>query len=277
MTISPSRAVLACCLLLAASGRAADAPLRVSMIPTTDPSRMLRDAEPLVKRLEQATGRKVTLTIPQNYAAVVEALVQGQVDVAHLGGFTFVQANKRAGAVPLVQRDRDRAFHSKFITARDDVRTLADLRGKRFAFGDVNSTSGHLMPAYYMRKEKVDPAVLEQAIYTGGHDATALAVAERRVDAGALDEAVWERLGKEGKIESHEGPRLLDHARVRRLPLGGAEGARPGGGAEGRRRLPGARTGPGRGPAHPGPPLGEGPLRGGRRRGVRAAPGSGGG
>ena len=78
------------------------------MIPTTDPSRMLRDAEPLVARLEKATGRKVTLTIPQNYAAVVEAMVQGQVDVAHLGGFTFVQANKRAGAVPLVQRDRDR-------------------------------------------------------------------------------------------------------------------------------------------------------------------------
>ena len=89
------------------------------MIPTTDPSKMLRDAEPLVARLEKATGRKVTLTIPQNYAAVVEALVQGQVDVAHFGGFTFVQASKRAGAIPLVQRDRDREFHSKFITARD--------------------------------------------------------------------------------------------------------------------------------------------------------------
>ena len=171
------------------------------MIPTTDPSRMLRDAEPLVARLERATGRKVALTIPQNYAAVVEALVQGQVDVAHLGGFTFVQASKRAGAVPLVQRDRDREFHSKFITARDDVRGLADLKGKRFAFGDVNSTSGHLMPAYFMRKEGVDPAVVDQAIYTGGHDATALAVSERRVDAGALDEAVWERLTKDGKID----------------------------------------------------------------------------
>ena len=197
-----SRAVLACCLFLAAPGWAADAPLRVSMIPTTDPSRMLRDAEPLVARLEKATGRKVTLTIPQNYAAVVEAMVQGQVDVAHFGGFTFVQANKRAGAVPLVQRDRDREFHSKLITARDDVRSLADLRGKRFAFGDVNSTSGHLMPAYFMRKEGVDPAVIDQAIYTGAHDATALAVAERRVDAGALDEAVWERLTKEGKIDA---------------------------------------------------------------------------
>ena len=70
------------------------------MIPTTDPSKMLRDAEPLVARLEKAAGRKVSLTIPQSYAAVVEALVQGQVDVAHLGGFTFVQASKRAGAVP---------------------------------------------------------------------------------------------------------------------------------------------------------------------------------
>ncbi len=171
------------------------------MIPTTDPSRMLRDAEPLVARLEKATGRKVILTIPQSYAAVVEALVQGQVDVAHLGGFTFVQASKRAAAVPLVQRERDREFHSKFVTARDDVRTLADLKGKRFAFGDVNSTSGHLMPAYFMRKEGVDAAVVEQAIYTGGHDATAFAVAERRVDAGALDEAVWERLVSQGKVD----------------------------------------------------------------------------
>jgi phosphonate transport system substrate-binding protein len=200
MTVSP-RAVLACLFLLAATGRAAEAPLRVSMIPTTDPSKMLRDAEPLVARLEKATGRKVTLTIPQNYAAVVEAMVQGQVDLAHLGGFTFVQANRRAGAVPLVQRARDRDFHSRFITARDDVRSLADLKGKRFAFGDVNSTSGHLMPAYFMRKEGVDPAVVDQAIYTGGHDATALAVAERRVDAGALDEAVWERLTREGKVD----------------------------------------------------------------------------
>ena len=201
MTASPSRAVLGLFLLLAAPGWTAEAPLRVSMIPTTDPSKMLRDAEPLVARLEKATGRKVTLTIPQSYAAVVEALVQGQVDVAHLGGFTFVQANKRAGAVPLVQRDRDREFHTKFITARDDVRSLADLKGKRFAFGDVNSTSGHLMPAYFMRKEGVDPLVVDQAIYTGGHDATALAVAERRVDAGALDEAVWERLTRDGKVD----------------------------------------------------------------------------
>ena len=218
MTVTRLRLALLV-LLLAGATKAADAPpLRVSMIPTTDPSKMLRDSEPLVARLEKATGRKVKLTIPQNYAAVVEAMVQGQLDLAHFGGFTFVQANKRAGAVPLVQRERDRAFHSKFITARDDVKSLADLKGKRFAFGDVNSTSGHLMPAYFMRKEGVDPGVIDGAIYTGAHDATALAVAEKRVDAGALDEAVWDRLVKEGKIDANKvrvfwtTPAFVDYA-----------------------------------------------------------------
>lgn len=202
MTVTPLRLALVS-FLLASAPRPVDAPpLRVSMIPTTDPSKMLRDSAPLVARLEKVTGRKVKLTIPQYYAEVVQDLVEGELDVAHLGGLTFLLASKRAGVVPLVQRERDRAFHSKFITAREDIKSLADLRGKLFAFGDPNSTSGHLMPAYFMRKEGVDPAVLDRAIYTGGHDATAMAVAQKQVDAGALDELVWGRLVAEGKVDA---------------------------------------------------------------------------
>jgi ABC-type phosphate/phosphonate transport system substrate-binding protein len=54
------------------------------------------------------------------------------------------------------------------------VPTNYDLKGHSFAFGDVNSTSGHLMPAYYKRAANVDPGILAKALYTGGHDATAL-------------------------------------------------------------------------------------------------------
>jgi phosphonate transport system substrate-binding protein len=172
------------------------------MIPAMDPPKMVRDAAPLVARLEKATGRKVILSVPQDYATVVKAIIEGRVDVAHLGGFTFIQANQRAGVIPVVQRAQDREFHSIFITSRDDVRSLADLKGKKFAFGDVNSTSGHLMPAYFMRLAGVDPAVVDRAIFTAGHEATALAVAEARADAGALDETVWERLTKDGKIDT---------------------------------------------------------------------------
>jgi phosphonate transport system substrate-binding protein len=185
------------------AGGSAPTTLRVSMIPTTDPSKLLRDSEPLVQRLEQKTGLKIELTVPTNYAAVVEAIANDQVDVAYLGGFTYVQASKRAGVVPLVQRDRDQAFHSLFVTQPDSgISSLTDLGGKKFAFGDVNSTSGHLMPEYFMREASVDPSVIAGALYTGGHDATALAVQNKKVDAGAMDETVFAKMTAEGKLDA---------------------------------------------------------------------------
>ncbi|NJM40226.1 MAG: phosphate/phosphite/phosphonate ABC transporter substrate-binding protein [Anaerolineae bacterium] len=131
-----------------------------------------------------------------------KALVAGKVDVAYLGGFTYVQARKRAGVEPLVQRERDQQFHSVFVTAADSpIQGLADLAGRSFAFGDVNSTSGHLMPEFFMRQAKVDPEVIAKALYTGGHDATLLAVANKKVDAGAMDEAVFQKMTNDGKVD----------------------------------------------------------------------------
>jgi len=175
------------------------------MIPTTDPGKMLRDGQPLIDYLEKKTGTKITMTIPTNYAAVVEAMANDQVDIAHFGGFTFVQISARAGARPLVQREQDQKFHSLFITQPgSSISNLKNLAGHSFAFGDVNSTSGHLMPEYYLRDAKVDVRVIEKALYTGGHDATALAVANKKVDAGVLDENVFQTMIKSGKITDRQ-------------------------------------------------------------------------
>lgn len=175
--------------------------LRLSMIPTTDPGKIVRESQPFLDYLEKVTAARVELTVPTNYAAVVEAVANDRVDIAYFGGFTYVQASARAGVVPLVQRERDQAFHSLFITQQDSpIHSLADLKGHSFAFGDVNSTSGHLMPAYFLRQQGVDPGVIDKAMYTGGHDATALAVANKKVAAGALDELVFTRMIKEGKL-----------------------------------------------------------------------------
>jgi phosphonate transport system substrate-binding protein len=183
------------------SGRSSEAVLRVAMIPSTDPGKIVRESQPLVNYLERETGSRVELVVPTNYAAVVEAIANDRVDIAYLGGFTFVQASQRAGVRPLVQRERDQNFHSVFITQPGSgINTLADLKGHSFAFGDVNSTSGHLMPAYYMRAAGIDPGALAKTLYTGGHDATALAVANAKVDAGAMDELVYTTMMKTGKI-----------------------------------------------------------------------------
>jgi phosphonate transport system substrate-binding protein len=176
--------------------------LRLSMIPTTDPGKVIRESQPLVEYLERETGAKIDLTVPTNYAAVVEAISNDQVDIAYLGGFTYVQASKRAGVLPLVQRERDREFHSLFITHKDSgINSLGDLKNRKFAFGDVNSTSGHLMPEYFMRQAGVDLEVITNALYSGGHDATALAVANKKVDAGALDETVYQKMVADGKLD----------------------------------------------------------------------------
>lgn len=179
--------------------------LRVAMIPSTDPGKIVRESQPLVGYLEKETGSHVELVVPTNYAAVVEAIANDRVDIAYLGGFTFVQASKRAGVQPLVQRERDQNFHSVFITQpASGIKTLGELKGHTFAFGDVNSTSGHLMPAYYMRDAGLDPAALTKTLYTGGHDATALAVANGKVDAGAMDELVLGNMLKSGKVSESQ-------------------------------------------------------------------------
>jgi phosphonate transport system substrate-binding protein len=179
--------------------------LRLAMIPSTDPGKIVRDSQPLVKYLEKETSSRIELVVPTNYAAVVEAIANDRVDIAYLGGFTFVQASRRAGVLPLVQRERDQNFHSVFITQpKSGINSLADLKGHSFAFGDVNSTSGHLMPAYYMRAANVDQGVIAKALYTGGHDATALAVANGKVDAGAMDELVFGSMMKSVKITAEQ-------------------------------------------------------------------------
>ncbi|HWZ01810.1 MAG TPA: putative selenate ABC transporter substrate-binding protein [Edaphobacter sp.] len=200
--------------------------LRVSMIPSTDPGRIARESQPLIDYLQRETGATIEFTVPTSYAAVVEAITNDKVDIAYLGGFTYVQASSRAAVKPLVQRLQDKNFHSRFITQPDSpIQSLSDLKGHTFAFGDVNSTSGHLMPSYYMRQEHVDPAVIDKAIYTGGHDATALAVANKKVDAGAMDELVLEKMLKTGKVNTgqirvfYTTPPFFDYVWVARAGL----------------------------------------------------------
>ncbi|MFS0828511.1 putative selenate ABC transporter substrate-binding protein [Pseudomonas phoenicis] len=178
--------------------------LRVSAIPDEAPTELLRKFKPLGEYLEQQLGMKVQFVPVADYPAVVEALASDRLDMAWLGGFTFVQVQQRTGnAVPLVQREQDAQFTSKFITARDDVKSLSDLKGKTFAFGSISSTSGSLMPRYFMLKDGIKPESFFSRIgYSGAHDATAAWVQAGKVDAGVLNASVWDKLVATGKVDT---------------------------------------------------------------------------
>jgi len=178
--------------------------LRVSAIPDEAPTELLRKFKPLGEYLEQELGMPVQFQPVSDYAGVVEALGAKRLDLAWLGGFTFVQARLRTGdAIPLVQREQDEVFTSTFITADPAINSHADLKGKSFAFGSVSSTSGHLMPRYFLQQEGIDAdSHFSRIGFSGAHDATVAWVESGRVDAGVLNASVWEKLAAEGKVDT---------------------------------------------------------------------------
>lgn len=195
--------VLSCSAVMA---QAADT-LRVSAIPDEAPTELLRKFKPLGAYLEQRLGMKVQFVPVADYPAVVESLASDRLDMAWLGGFTFVQVHlKDPTATPLVQREQDAQFTSKFITADPDVKSLADLKGKTFAFGSISSTSGSLMPRYFMLKnDDIKPEdYFKRISYSGAHDATAAWVQAGKVDAGVLNASVWDKLVASGKVDTRK-------------------------------------------------------------------------
>ena len=140
---------------------------------------------------------KVEFTPVTDYAAVVESLATKKLDMAWLGGFTFVQTKLRTKgtAIPIVQRAEDEKFTSRFIVPIDSTaKGVADLKGKTFAFGAPSSTSGHLMPRYFLMQAGISPDTdFKNVAFSGAHDATVAFVAGGKAEAGVLNASVWDK------------------------------------------------------------------------------------
>jgi phosphonate transport system substrate-binding protein len=230
---STASVVAALALMTGAHGtrlRAADAAIKVGMIPDAGATQVsVQEKGPLQAYLAKALGRPVTLVIPTNYNATVEGLGNGSLDFAYLGGLTYVKAHASYGVVPLVQRNIDQQFHSLLITQMtSSIHSIADLKGKRFAYGDINSTSGHLMPYRAMTQAGIDPDKNLSFRYTGSHAATVQAVASGAVDAGATDETVFKSLVADGKVDGsklrvfYTTPAFVDYVWVARRDVDAA-------------------------------------------------------
>ena len=198
-------AAFASSTLLASAHADTPAVLKVSAIPDEAPTELQRKFKPLGEYLSQATGMKVVFTPVSDYAAVVESLATKKLDLAWLGGFTYVQAKIRTNgtAIPIVQRAEDAVFTSQFITADPNIKTLADLKGKTFAFGAPSSTSGSLMPRYFLLKDGLNPEKdFKTVAYSGAHDATVAFVAAGKAEAGVLNTSVWDKLVESKKVDT---------------------------------------------------------------------------
>jgi phosphonate transport system substrate-binding protein len=179
--------------------------LRISAIPDENPQELLRIYKPFADYLSKEIGIPVKFTPVVDYAATVEGLAGNKLDMVWYGGLTSVQAARMAkGAKRIIMRKEDTEFKSQFITRKDTgVKDLKDLKGKTFSFGSVSSTSGHLMPRYYLMKAGINPEKdFSKFSFSGAHDATAAWVEAGRVDAGALNFLVWDKLVANKKVDT---------------------------------------------------------------------------
>jgi phosphonate transport system substrate-binding protein len=221
-------AILIVLAVIGSPAAVAEPALRVGMIPDAGATQVsIEEKAPLREYLAKAIGQQVELIIPTNYNATVEALGNGSLDFAYLGGLTYVKAHARYNVVPLVQRESDRQFHSLFITAAtSSIKSLTDVKGRTFAFGDINSTSGHLMPYAALKQAGLVPGSDFSFRYTGSHPATAKAVEAGTADAGALDESVYQAMLSNGQLDGakvrifYTTPPFIDYVWVARDGIG---------------------------------------------------------
>ena len=181
------------------TGTAKPGVLTVGFIPAEDARAMVRQSASILEIVGQHTGMKVDTFVGSDYNATIEALRNNHVDVALLGPFSYVlattQSQVEAFAVTVIAKTMQPSYRSIIITRNDSpASSLETLKGRTFAFVDPGSTSGYMVPAAAFITAGITPEKdLGKVMYSGGHDATIVAVAEGKVEAGSVADRIYER------------------------------------------------------------------------------------
>lgn len=194
-------------LVLTGCGSNDQPTLIISGIPDQDAAVLDKRFNELADYLGTETGLSVKYVPFTDYAALVTAFGRGEVHLGWFGGLTGVQARSLVdGSEAIVQRVRDEKFESVFIVNKAyAVKELEDLKGLSFTFGSESSTSGHLMPRYFLMEAGINPDTDfdGKPNYSGSHDTTWALVEAGSFAAGALNIAVWESALAEGKVDTN--------------------------------------------------------------------------
>ncbi|MGB3694626.1 MAG: putative selenate ABC transporter substrate-binding protein [Spirulinaceae cyanobacterium] len=186
-------------------------PLVVGGIPDQDPDKLQRQYNKLAEYLEAKLDVPVEYKPVTDYTAAVTAFKVGDLDLVWFGGLTGVQSRLQVpGAKAIAQRDVDEEFHSLFIANTEanvekfeDISELSKLKNKTFTFGSESSTSGRLMPQYFLKQASVKLEDFKGEVgFSGDHDKTIKLVEAGTYQVGAVNEQVWEDRVEAGEVDT---------------------------------------------------------------------------
>ncbi|MCC7106376.1 MAG: phosphate/phosphite/phosphonate ABC transporter substrate-binding protein [Chloroflexi bacterium] len=173
----------------AQTGGAAPSTLRMAFVPSADSAKVLSSGKPLGDLLSKQVGVPVEVSVPTSYAAVIEAIGAGNLEIAWLAPLSYVLARQKYGADVILSsiRQGSKTYRAQIIAPADSpLKEVSELKGKRFAFVDSASASGFLYPSALLKDNGVDPKKdLGETVFAGGHDKVVIAVYNKQVDAGA--------------------------------------------------------------------------------------------
>lgn len=175
--------------------------IRFGVLPLDSPAVMFKKFTPLAEYLGRKLGRTVELKVAVDFESAVNDVGRNVTQLCAMGPATYVEGHRRYGLKVLVRALRNgKPFHHSVIITRDDsnIRTLADLKGKTFAFADIQSSTGHIIPRAMLKEAGVDLEDLQYYQYLGHHDEVARAVLKGDFDAGGVMEATAHKFKDEG-------------------------------------------------------------------------------
>ena len=205
---------------------AAPRPLEVVLIPADGGTEegTKADFQPVFNAVARATGLAFTLRVGQSYNAVVEAMCNRSADVAFFGPVAYVQARQRGCAELLavaVENGQSIYYAGIFALADSPIKSIADLKGHRVAFGDINSASSFTVPMVMILDAKIDPVRDLGAIrLTGSHANSLAALMQGQVDAASLSFESFEKAVNQGAVSARQVKVVARSAAIPNPPLG---------------------------------------------------------
>ena len=164
-----------------------------------------RQYQPFLRYLEKSTGYKFELRFTPNNSSIIDELGTGRVHFAALGAVSYIQGNEKYGIKNLVRglNLQDKATYQSMIvtTINSEIKSVAALRNKRFVFGSVDSTQGHLIPRILLRENGLNLSDLKSYKYTGSHQNCVEAVVSLKADACGMQDTMAKEMEKRGLVK----------------------------------------------------------------------------
>lgn len=184
--------------------------LTIGLIPSEDSQAMIESSKQVLDDLQAKIGMPVVPFVATDYNGIIEALRSGKLDVAYLGPFSYVLATSvadvEAFSVAVTKKTGQSAYKSVILARKDSgIHSLADLKGHTFAFVDPSSASGHLFPKAGLEQAGFAPdSLFKRVIFSGSHDASILAVENKKVDAAAVADRIFASAVAKGVVKQDD-------------------------------------------------------------------------